>query len=80
MSRAMSQRTIATTVGILFVVQMVTAMAGTSLIQAFVDGDTAPAAAIGPPDLATTLSVQTNKPRRADVSTAADRVTQQHST
>jgi hypothetical protein len=31
---------IAVTVGILFVVQMVTAMVGTSLIQAFVDGDT----------------------------------------
>lgn len=30
----------ATTVGILFVVQMVTAIVGTSLIQAFVDGDT----------------------------------------
>jgi hypothetical protein len=30
----------ATTVGILFVVQMVTAVFGTSLIQAFVDGDT----------------------------------------
>ena len=33
-------RWVATTVGILFVVQMVTAMFGTSLIQAFVDGDT----------------------------------------
>jgi hypothetical protein len=32
---------IAVTVGILFIVQMVTAMVGTSLIQAFVDGDTA---------------------------------------
>jgi hypothetical protein len=32
-------RTTATTVGVLFVVQMVTAMFGTSLIQAFVDGD-----------------------------------------
>jgi hypothetical protein len=31
---------IAVTVGILFVVQMITAMVGTSLIQAFVDGDT----------------------------------------
>jgi hypothetical protein len=38
--RAMSRRMIAVTVGILFVVQMVTAMVGTSLIQAFVDGDT----------------------------------------
>jgi hypothetical protein len=37
----MSRRMIAVTVGILFIVQMVTAMAGTSLIQAFVDGDTA---------------------------------------
>ncbi|MEU4192402.1 DUF4386 domain-containing protein [Kribbella sp. NPDC026611] len=36
----MSRRKIAVTVGILFVVQMVTAMVGTSLIQAFVDGDT----------------------------------------
>jgi Domain of unknown function (DUF4386) len=35
-----STRRIATTVGILFVVQMVTAMFGTSLLQAFVDGDT----------------------------------------
>jgi len=34
-----SRRRIATTVGILFVVQMVSAMVGTSLIQAFVDGD-----------------------------------------
>jgi hypothetical protein len=37
----MSRRTIAVTVGILFIVQMVTAMVGTSLIQAFVDGDIA---------------------------------------
>jgi uncharacterized membrane protein YiaA len=36
----MSRRRVATTVGILFVVQMVTAMFGTSLIQAFVDGNT----------------------------------------
>jgi hypothetical protein len=36
----MSRRTTATTVGVLFVVQMVAAMFGTSLIQAFVDGDT----------------------------------------
>jgi hypothetical protein len=36
----MSRRGVATVVGILFVVQMVTAMFGTSLIQAFVDGDT----------------------------------------
>jgi hypothetical protein len=35
----MSRRMIAVTVGILFVVQMVTAMVGTSLIQAFEDGD-----------------------------------------
>jgi hypothetical protein len=34
------RRATATTVGILFVVQMVTAMFGTSLMQAFVDGDT----------------------------------------
>ena len=37
----MSRRMIAVTVGILFIVQMVTAMVGTSLIQAFVVGDTA---------------------------------------
>jgi Domain of unknown function (DUF4386) len=36
----MSKRRVATAVGILFVVQMVTAMFGTSLIQAFVDGNT----------------------------------------
>jgi hypothetical protein len=36
----MSRRTIAVVVGVLFIVQMVTAMIGTSLIQAFVDGDT----------------------------------------
>ena len=36
----MSRRKIAVAVGILFVVQMVTALFGTSLIQAFVDGDT----------------------------------------
>ena len=35
----MSQRKIAITVGILFFVQMATAMVGTSLIQAFVDGN-----------------------------------------
>jgi hypothetical protein len=35
------QRKIAVTVGVLFIVQMVTAMIGTSLIQTFVDGDTA---------------------------------------
>jgi hypothetical protein len=34
------RRRTASTVGVLFVVQMVTAMFGTSLIQAFVDGDT----------------------------------------
>ncbi len=38
--RPISRRTTATTVGVLFVVQMVTAMFGTSLMQAFVDGDT----------------------------------------
>ncbi len=37
----MSRRLIAVTVGVLFVVQMVTAMVGTSLTEAFVDGDTA---------------------------------------
>lgn len=37
----MSRRMIAVAVGILFFVQMVTAMFGTSLIQAFEDGDTA---------------------------------------
>jgi hypothetical protein len=36
----MSRRMIAVTVGILFFVQMVTGMFGTSLIQAFVDGET----------------------------------------
>ena len=36
----MSRRKIAVAVGSLFVVQMVTALFGTSLIQAFVDGDT----------------------------------------
>jgi hypothetical protein len=36
----MSRRMIAVTVGVLFIVQMVTAMVGTTLIQAFVDGDT----------------------------------------
>lgn len=41
MNRVMSRRTIATSVGILFVVQMATAMAGTSLIKAFADGDAA---------------------------------------
>jgi len=35
----MSRRMIAVTVGVLFVVQMVTAMVGSSMIQAFVDGD-----------------------------------------
>jgi hypothetical protein len=35
----MSKRLIAVIVGILFFVQMITAMVGTSLIQAFVDGD-----------------------------------------
>src|SRR6476469_9853147 len=34
-----SRRRTATTVGVLFVVQMITAMFGTSLIQAFVDGN-----------------------------------------
>jgi Domain of unknown function (DUF4386) len=36
----MSRRMIAVVVGVLFVVQMVTAMVGTSLVQAFEDGDT----------------------------------------
>ena len=35
-----SRRTTATVVGVLFVVQMVTAMVGTSMIEAFVDGGT----------------------------------------
>src|SRR3954469_19578937 len=40
-ARHSSSRTrVATSVGILFVVQMVTAMFGTSLIQAFTDGNT----------------------------------------
>ncbi|HEX8631988.1 MAG TPA: hypothetical protein VF755_27840, partial [Catenuloplanes sp.] len=34
----MSRRMIAVTVGVLFVVQMITAMVGTSMIQAFADG------------------------------------------
>jgi len=38
---AQSKRGVARAVGILFVVQMVTAMVGTSLIQAFVDGNPA---------------------------------------
>ena len=38
-TRVISRSTTATTVGVLFVVQMVTAMFGTSLMQAFVDGD-----------------------------------------
>jgi len=38
--RPTSRSRVATAVGILFVVQMVTAMFGTSLIQAFVDGNT----------------------------------------
>src|ERR1700709_332802 len=37
--KPISSRTAATIVGVLFVVQMVTAMVGTSLIQAFVDGN-----------------------------------------
>jgi hypothetical protein len=40
MVHPISRRTTATIVGVLFVVQMVTAMFGTSLMQAFVDGDT----------------------------------------
>ena len=35
----MSEKKIAVTVGILFIVQMATAMVGTSLIQAFIDGN-----------------------------------------
>jgi hypothetical protein len=38
-TRAISRRATATTVGVLFVVQMITAMFGTSLMQAFIDGD-----------------------------------------
>jgi hypothetical protein len=37
----MSRRMIAVTVGILFFIQMATAIVGTSLIQAFEDGNTA---------------------------------------
>ena len=43
----MSRRTIAVVVGILFIVQMVTAIIGTSLIQAFVDSDTREAPTAG---------------------------------
>jgi hypothetical protein len=43
----LSRRAIAVVVGILFVVQMVTAMIGTSLIQAFEDGDTSAAPTAG---------------------------------
>lgn len=39
--KVLSRRLIAVLVGILFIVQMVTASIGTSLIQAFVNGDTA---------------------------------------
>jgi hypothetical protein len=42
-----SRRTIAVVVGILFVVQMVTAIVGTSLIQTFVDGDSEAAPTVG---------------------------------
>ena len=47
MKTSPSRRKIAISVGILFVVQMVTAMAGTSLIQSFVDGDPARAPLTG---------------------------------
>jgi hypothetical protein len=43
----MSRRTTAVVVGVLFIVQMVTAMVGTSLIQAFVDGDSEAAPTVG---------------------------------
>ena len=43
----MSRRIIAVMVGMLFIVQMVTAMVGTSLIQAFVDGDSEAAPTAG---------------------------------
>lgn len=39
-NRRTTRRTTATTVGSLFIVQMLSAMVGTSLMQAFVDGDT----------------------------------------
>ena len=42
-----TRRKIAVAVGILFVVQMVTAMVGTSMIQAFVDGETPAAPTAG---------------------------------
>ncbi|GAB3526747.1 DUF4386 domain-containing protein [Arthrobacter monumenti] len=45
--KSMSRRKIAVTVGILFFAQMATAMVGTSLIQAFLDGDTARAPLTG---------------------------------
>jgi hypothetical protein len=43
----LSRRAVAVAVGILFFVQMVTAMIGTSLIQAFVDGETSAAPTAG---------------------------------
>jgi hypothetical protein len=43
----LSRRTIAVIVGVLFFVQMATAMVGTSLIQAFVDGETDAAPTVG---------------------------------
>ena len=43
----MSRRTIAVVVGILFFVQMLTAMFGTSMIQSFVDGDTTARPTVG---------------------------------
>lgn len=42
-----SRRTIAVVVGILFFVQMLTAMFGTSMIQSFVDGDTTSRPTVG---------------------------------
>jgi hypothetical protein len=46
-SDIMSRRTIAVIVGVLFFVQMATAMVGASLIEAFVDGDTDAAPTVG---------------------------------
>jgi hypothetical protein len=43
----MSRRTVAVVVGALFIVQMVTAMVGASLIRAFVDGDSKTAPTVG---------------------------------
>jgi hypothetical protein len=46
-NKGMSRRKIAVIVGLLFIVQMVTAILGTSMIQAFVDGETRAAPTAG---------------------------------